>query len=380
MYKTCIIGMGYVGESLAKYISKYVPVIGYDINSEKTSEYCEVTNKKSDISDCNVYLVSVPTFSDNIKSIIDAMTLLSEVLKKDDVVVIESTVPVGTTKKICINSLEQKTGLKCGKDFYAGFSPERINPGDIENTLYSATKILSGNDQNSLLKIEKFYKTVLPFTKFVKAKSIEAAEMSKLVENAQRDVNIAFINDVAKACNKIDINIDDVTSLAETKWNFLPFKPGFVGGNCLKIASNYLNKLNKSDNMFISARNTNEKFYEIVYDEAIKKSKLIKDFNNRIAILGISYKEDVAGPENEEVIKLINNLSTKFDVNVFDTLLEKYSDIENINNSDILIVCINHTNYTQFQQLIVDIARPKAILDCPRSWINIKKDFIYWSL
>lgn len=381
MYKVCILGVGYVGETLAKYISKYTEVIGFDVNENKTSDFCNITNKESDIKDCNVYLISVPTFSDNVKNIVDSVNLLAGVLKKDDIVVIESTVPVGTTKKICINNLEQKTGMKCGKDFFAGFSPERINPGDINNTLYSTTKILSGNDKNSLMRIEKFYKTVLPFTKFINAKSIEAAEITKLVENAQRDVNIAFMNDVAKTCNKIDIKIDDVLSLAETKWNFLSFRPGFVGGNCLKIASNYLNKLNKSDNMFTSARASNESFYEVIYDEVVKKSKSIKEFNNRVAILGISYKEDVSGPKNEEIVKLINKLSDEnFDINVFDPLIEEYSDLENIKGSDIIVICVNHTNFTQFKQLIIDISQPRVVLDLQRTWINNKKEFIYWSL
>ena len=345
--KIAIIGLGYVGLPLARLFATKFSVVGFDINTERISElmsgfdstlevddqtlqsvlvnnssdsnglFC--TNQLNKIKDCNYYIITVPTPVDKnnrpvLTPLIEASKTVGSVLKEGDVVVYESTVYPGATEEDCVPILEKISGLKFNKDFYAGYSPERINPGDKEHTVDKILKVTSGSTPQIGVKVNDLYKSVITAGTHL-APTIKVAEASKVIENSQRDINIAFVNELAKIFNLMDINTHDVLDAAGTKWNFLPFKPGLVGGHCIGVDPYYLTQkaqeFGYNPEIILAGRRMNDSMGEYVASEVIKlmikKNIQIKEAS--LLILGITFKENCPDVRNSKVIDVISSLN-----------------------------------------------------------------------
>tara|TARA_Y100001958_G_C21245213_1_gene574754 strand:+ start:1942 stop:3225 length:1284 start_codon:yes stop_codon:yes gene_type:complete len=341
--KIAIIGLGYVGLPLARLFATKFSVIGFDINKERISElrsgvditqeidsktlqsvlmsdssesnglFC--TNQIDEIKDCNYYIITVPTPVDNnnrpiLTPLIKASETVGSVLKDGDIVIYESTVYPGATEEDCIPVLEKVSGLQFNKDFYAGYSPERINPGDKEHTVDKILKVTSGSTPLIGKKVNELYKSVITAGTHL-APTIKVAEASKVIENSQRDINIAFVNELAKIFNLMDINIHDVLEAAGTKWNFLPFKPGLVGGHCIGVDPYYLaekaQEIGYHPEIILAGRRLNDGMGNYVASEIIKsmikKNIRIKDAN--VLILGFTFKENCPDIRNTKVVDVV---------------------------------------------------------------------------
>jgi UDP-N-acetyl-D-galactosamine dehydrogenase len=344
--KIAIIGLGYVGLPLARLFATKYSVVGFDINTDRISElmsgldstfevdeetlqsvlisedsdsnglFC--TNQLDKIKDCNYYIITVPTPVDkNNRPILTPLVKASEtvgaVLKKGDIVIYESTVYPGATEEDCVPVLERVSGLKFNKDFYAGYSPERINPGDKEHTVDKILKVTSGSTPDIGLKVDSLYKSVITAGTHL-APTIKVAEASKVIENSQRDINIAFVNELAKIFNLLDINTHDVLEAAGTKWNFLPFKPGLVGGHCIGVDPYYLaqkaQEFGYNPEIILAGRRLNDSMGNYVASEVIKLmiDKDIRIKNAEILVLGITFKENCPDVRNTKIVDVINAL------------------------------------------------------------------------
>lgn len=355
--KIAIIGLGYVGLPLAVEFAKQYPTVGYDINSlrvedlmncrDRTLEigegdlmevinsdlnstkfkckglYC--TTKLAHIASSNFYVITVPTPTDKNKHpeltpLIRATQSVGKVLKKNDYVIYESTVYPGVTEDDCVPVLEQVSGLTYNKDFFVGYSPERFNPADKERSIKSIVKVTSGSTAKAAQTIDELYKSVISAGTYL-APSIRVAEASKVVENSQRDINIAFVNELAKIFNKMDIDTHSVLEAAGTKWNFLPFKPGLVGGNCIGVDPYYLaqkaKELGCNPEVILSGRRRNNEMGKYVATELTRlmiKSSLPVSGSN-ILMLGITFKENCPDIRNTLAIDVYNELKSQ-DINV----------------------------------------------------------------
>ncbi len=346
--KITVIGLGYVGLPLASLFASKFPVIGFDINSLRISELIlgkdstlEVDEKKlktvlvndipktrglfctnniDDIKDSNYYIITVPTPVDKnnrpiLTPLIEASKTVGLVLKKGDIVIYESTVYPGATEDDCIPILEKFSGLKFNKDFYAGYSPERINPGDKKHTVDKILKVTSGSNHETGIKVDNLYKAVITAGTHL-APSIKVAEASKVIENSQRDINIAFVNELAKIFNLLDINTHDVLEAASTKWNFLPFKPGLVGGHCIGVDPYYLAQKAQEHGyhpeIILAGRRLNDGMGEYVASQVIKCmiSKNININSSSTLVLGITFKENCPDVRNTKVIDVITSLKS----------------------------------------------------------------------
>ncbi len=344
--KIAIIGLGYVGLPLARLFATKFSVVGFDINSERISElmsgldttlevddkilksvlvddvsdsnglYC--TNQPEKIKDCNYYIITVPTPVDKnnrpvLTPLIKASETVANFLKKGDVVVYESTVYPGATEEECIPILEKISGLIFNKEFFAGYSPERINPGDKEHTVEKILKVTSGSTPEIGLKVDNLYKSVITAGTHL-APTIRVAEAAKVIENSQRDINIAFVNELAKIFNLMNINTHDVLEAAGTKWNFLPFKPGLVGGHCIGVDPYYLaqkaQEYGYNPEIILAGRRMNDSMGEYVASEVIKLmiNKDVRIKNAEILVLGISFKENCPDVRNTKVVDVISAL------------------------------------------------------------------------
>ncbi len=344
--KIAIIGLGYVGLPLARLFATKYSVVGFDINTNRISEltsgidstlevdnetlqsvlisedshsnglFC--TNQLDKIKDCNYYIITVPTPVDKnnrpiLTPLIKASETVGAVLKTGDIIIYESTVYPGATEEDCIPILEKVSGLKFNKDFYAGYSPERINPGDKEHTVEKILKVTSGSTPEIGEKVNDLYKSVITAGTHL-APTIKVAEASKVIENSQRDINIAFVNELAKIFNLLDINTHDVLEAAGTKWNFLPFKPGLVGGHCIGVDPYYLaqkaQEYGYNPEIILAGRRLNDTMGKYIASEVIKLM-IQKDINIKdadILILGITFKENCPDVRNTKVVDLINAL------------------------------------------------------------------------
>ena len=341
--KIAIIGLGYVGLPLARLFATKYSVVGFDINTDRISElmsgvdstleidnetlksvligedsdvnglFC--TNQLDKIKDCNYYIITVPTPVDKnnrpiLTPLIKASETVGNVLKKGDIVIYESTVYPGATEEDCVPVLEKISGLKFNKDFYAGYSPERINPGDKEHTVEKILKVTSGSTPEVGEKVNELYKSVITAGTHL-APTIKVAEASKVIENSQRDINIAFVNELAKIFNLMDINTHDVLEAAGTKWNFLPFKPGLVGGHCIGVDPYYLSQKAQeygyNPEIILAGRRMNDSMGDYVASEVIKTmiKKDIKIKGAEILILGITFKENCPDVRNTKVVDVI---------------------------------------------------------------------------
>lgn len=356
--KIAIIGLGYVGLPLAIEFAKKYRTIGFDINQnridqlkdntdvtlETTSDELKsvvlkdkkdfkkgllLTTNTSDLEQANFYIVTVPTPVDknnkpDLTPLYKASETVAKYLKKDDIVVYESTVFPGATEEECVPILEQVSGLKFNKDFFVGYSPERINPGDKERTVTKILKVTSGSTPQIGKKIDAVYKSIITAGTHL-APSIKVAEAAKVIENSQRDINIAFVNELSKIFKLMDIDTNEVLAAAGTKWNFLPFKPGLVGGHCIGVDPYYLAQkaiqLGYNPEIILAGRRLNDSMGAFVAQETvklmIKKDINVKDAN--VLVLGITFKEDCPDIRNSRAIDVINELkSFKINVDVYD--------------------------------------------------------------
>jgi UDP-N-acetyl-D-galactosamine dehydrogenase len=339
--RVCVIGLGYVGLPLARLFSTKYKTVGFDLNQSRVDELMKgidstlevdnnllkeaidkygltCTTNIKDISDCNFYVVAVPTPVDenknpDLRPLIGASQTVGKVIAKGDIVVYESTVYPGVTEDECIPVVEKFSGLKYNKDFYAGYSPERINPGDKEHTVEKILKVTSGSTPEAGKIIDKVYASVIKAGTHL-AHTIKVAEAAKVIENAQRDINIAFVNELAKIFNKMDIDTQDVLTAAGTKWNFLPFKPGLVGGHCIGIDPYYLAQAAQRHGyhpeIVLAGRRVNDSMGEYVADQVIKLmlKKGIQVLGSNILVLGFTFKENCPDVRNTKVVDIVNSL------------------------------------------------------------------------
>ena len=343
--KMAVIGLGYVGLPLAVEFGKKYQVIGFDINLQRIHELREgkdvtdevepeelkqaaglsYTNQVNDIEECNIYIVTVPTPIDQYKKpdltpLRKASETVGKVLKQGDIVIYESTVYPGCTEDDCVPILEQFSGLKYNEGFYCGYSPERINPGDKEHRVYSIQKVTSGSTPEIAEQVDQLYKTIITAGTH-KASSIKVAEAAKVIENAQRDLNIAFVNELALIFDRMHIDTLEVLEAAGTKWNFLPFRPGLVGGHCIGVDPYYLTHKAESigyhPQVILSGRRINDNMGGFVASKVVKllsqKGHAIKGAD--ILVLGITFKENCPDIRNSRVIDIIRELQD-FGVNV----------------------------------------------------------------
>ena len=351
--KIGIIGLGYVGLPLALEFSKIKTVLGFDLNKTRISELSkgkdrnneitdfknkkknkiEFTHHENKLQDCNIFIVTVPTPVNNnnspdLRLVKKACNIVGKYIKKNSIFILESTVFPGCTEKICIPILERISNLKLNKDFYCGYSPERINPGDKKNNFKNIVKITSGSNQKTLSKINNLYKTV--FKNTYKVDSIRIAESAKVIENIQRDLNIALVNELSIIFDKLNIDTKKVIEAAGTKWNFQKFYPGLVGGHCISVDPYYLThiaKLNQyNPKVILSGRKINSSMkFEIIkkFLKAIKK-KEININKAKILIMGITFKENVSDTRNSQSLEVIRNLQKKnLNIDIYDPLIKE---------------------------------------------------------
>ena len=345
--KVAVIGLGYTGAPLAFSFAKKFNVVGYDLNKKRIKELNENTDSNNQISlkqfksskkkilltsnhkhleKCNFYIIAVPTpvkknNEPDLLQLINATKTVARYISKKSHIVYESTVYPGVTEDICIPIIEKISKLKINKDFYCGFSPERINPGDKKHSFEKINKVVSSSNKSSLNKISKLYKSVIK-AKIIKATSIKSAEAAKIIENTQRDVNIALINEFSIICKLLNLKVTEVLRLAGTKWNFINFKPGLVGGHCIGVDPFYLSykskQLGHKPKMIDSGRSVNDNMSNYLakyikhYSEKISK-------NPKILILGFTFKENCSDFRNTKVLDLYNKIKTfTKNINVFD--------------------------------------------------------------
>jgi len=407
--KICIIGLGYVGLPLAHAFSKKYQVVGFDINKprveelrsgyDRTLELTEDEVKESitngmiystsmdDIKDCNVYIVTVPTPIDSsnrpdLTPLIKSSQTIGKVLKKDDIVIYESTVYPGVTEEVCVPELECESGMIFNKDFFCGYSPERINPGDKEHTVTKILKITSGSNPEIAIVVDELYKSIITAGTH-KASSIKVAEAAKVIENTQRDVNIALINELALIFDTMNINTNDVIEAAGTKWNFIKLKPGLVGGHCIGVDPYYLThkaeELGYKPNLILGARQINNGMGKYIAEKTIKlmikAGKLIKDSN--ILIMGLTFKENCPDIRNTKVVDIISELKDYgANIDVYEPWIDEkdkgyydYNFVENpFKNSkkyDSIVVTVGHDKFKSITQEEYDniINGEKIIID-----------------
>jgi len=349
-----VIGLGYVGLPLAVEFGKKYKVIGFDINEKRIKELKEgkdrtlevsreelagsknlsYTNKLEELKKADVFIVTVPTPVDDFKvpdltPVLKASETVGKVIKKGDVVVYESTVYPGCTEEDCVPVIEKFSGLKYNQDFYCGYSPERINPGDKEHRVTTIKKIVSGSTPETAKSLNKLYQSIITAGTHL-APSIRVAEAAKVIENAQRDINIAFVNELSKLFNLMEIDTLDVLEAAGTKWNFLPFRPGLVGGHCIGVDPYYLThkavKIGYNPEIILAGRRINDRMGEFVANQLIKLmiKKEHKINNAKVLVLGITFKENCPDIRNSKVIDIIKELKTfGCQIDVYDPWAEK---------------------------------------------------------
>ena len=347
--KIAIIGLGYVGLPLAVEFGKHVSVVGFDIHQKRIDElkngqdhtlevtpeelkqsiHLSYTTDLQQLSDCNFFIVTVPTPIDEYKQpdlspLVKASESIAKVLKKDDIVVYESTVYPGATEEVCIPVLEKKSGLKFNQDFYAGYSPERINPGDKLHRVTNILKITSGSTPEIAEFIDQVYNLIIEAGTH-KATSIKVAEAAKVIENTQRDVNIALINELAIIFNKMGIDTEAVLQAAGTKWNFLPFRPGLVGGHCIGVDPYYLTHkaqaIGYHPEIILAGRRLNDSMGTYVVTQLVKGmiQKRIQVEGAKVLVLGLSFKENCPDIRNTKIIDIVTELNEyHMDVDVYD--------------------------------------------------------------
>jgi UDP-N-acetyl-D-galactosamine dehydrogenase len=376
-----IFGLGNIGLPLAIALGEKYPTIGFDIDATKierlASEISKAnlsfTNNKNLLSNCNIFIIAVSTSVDedgnpDLHHLLTATQSIAFLLKKDDLVIYESTVFPGCTESICVPILEKISGLKFNTDFFVGYSPERINTADTIHTLKNTIKITSGSNPDTAQRVDELYRSIVEAGTYL-APSIRVAEAAKLIENAQRDINIAFMNNVATILTENNISFDEVWQASSTKWNFLKFSPGLVGGDCLPLASQYLNYLSdKTENTLSIARQINDTMPQTITKLVFAKIQEVFPQNAalKILVLGISYKPNTPSIKGSLIIDLVEKLNiNKAQIDVFDPVAEPntFVNIESLSNSQQYHLIIKATNHQIFENLnYPDFALPNALL------------------
>ena len=427
--KLAVLGLGYVGMPLAVAFAKKVNVIGFDINSEKIKQYkngidptnevgdeairkttVDFTSDETRLREAKFFIVAVPTpinadKTPNLTPIEEVSKIIGRNLSRGSIVVYESTVYPGVTEEICIPILEKVSGLKCGDDFKVGYSPERINPGDKIHRLENIKKIVSGIDSESLEEIAKVYELVVEVGVH-RARSIKVAEAAKVVENSQRDINIAFMNELAMVFDRMGIDTQEVIEAMNTKWNALKFYPGLVGGHCIGVDPYYFiyeaEKLGYHSQIILSGRKINDGMGEFVADATIKKliqaNKVVK--NATVVILGITFKENCPDTRNTKVVDVIKRLK-EYEVNPI--VVDPYADpietkrefgidlvpIDSVKNADCLVFTVAHDMFKnmtleQVNSMFGDFPNQEKIIVDVKSIFDKKEienmGFTYWRL
>lgn len=417
-----IIGLGYVGLPLSVAFAEKYRTVGFDIDSKRVNELQQghdrtlevedselrrvlishsedfkdhrnglmISDDLASISSCNIYIVTVPTPTDKhnrpiLTPMIKASEAIGGILKKGDVVIYESTVYPGVTEEECVPVLERVSGLKFNTDFFAGYSPERINPGDKEHTVTKILKVTSGSTPEVAEYVDQLYKSIIAAGTY-KASSIKVAEAAKVIENSQRDINIAFVNELSKIFNLLGIDTQEVLEAAGTKWNFLPFKPGLVGGHCIGVDPFYLaqkaQEVGYHPEIILAGRRLNDSMGKHVATETIKHMmrKDLKVIDAKVLILGFTFKEDCPDVRNTKVIDIYNELkSFDMDVDVYDPwadpaeVMHEYgiqivngNTQGNLNKYSAIILAVAHKEFKSWSiekstnQVVFDV---KSVLD-----------------
>ena len=412
-----VLGLGYVGLPLALELSLTLNVKGFDVNNNRINQLRKgidstlevdpkkllnqqknkkllITKSQKDLKNCNIFIATVPTPIDSKRkpdftALLNVCKVIGPLLKKKDIVVFESTVFPGATEEICGPELEKHSKkLKCGEAFFLGYSPERVNPGDKIHTIDKINKVISGQNKQVEKELFKIYSKLTKGKVFL-AKSIKVAEAAKVIENSQRDINIAFINEVSKICNKINISTYDVLEASLTKWNFLNFEPGLVGGHCIGVDPYYLaekaNSLKIAPQVILSGRKTNDQMVKFIGKQISKKIK--KKAN--ILFLGITFKEDVPDLRNSKSLELINFLKKqKHKVIIYDPFINKLKDFQNLDLSkkekaifDSLVLSVPHSYFLkEFKKNFLPLLKPDGVFFDIKG--KFRNDFSenYWSL
>ena len=425
-----LVGLGYVGMPIAiEFAKRGVKVIGFDLNAEKIATYksgidptrevgdeairnttVEFTADESSLRDARFHIVAVPTpvnadHTPDLRPVEGASRILGRNLTKGSIVVFESTVNPGVTEEICVPILEKESGLKCGVDFKVGYSPERINPGDKVHRLNTITKIVSGMDEETLEEVANVYKIVVD-AGVHKAESIKVAEAAKVIENSQRDINIAFMNELSIIFNKMGIDTKAVLEAAGTKWNFLPFRPGLVGGHWIGVDPYYLTykaeQLGYHSQIILSGRRINDDMGKYVVESLVKK--LIKADvsikNARVAILGFTFKENCPDTRNTRVIDIVNELA-EYGITpvVADPAADaeearreygiEFVDMNSIKDMDAVVLAVAHNEFMDLSMEDMDRfykqeANDKKVLLDIKGLLNRKEyeaaGYVYWRL
>ncbi len=416
-FKIAVIGMGYVGLPLARLFATKYPVVGFDINESRIDKLNKgidetheietallnkviVTNLEygngllcshieEDLKDCNVYIITVPTPVDKSNTpdfsyLQSASEIVGKVLKESDIVVYESTVYPGATEEICVPILEKKSGFTLNQEFFVGYSPERINPGDKVHTVEKILKVTSGSSPAAAKQIDQLYASVIEAGTYL-ASSIKVAEAAKVIENSQRDINIAFVNELSKIFNLMGIDTKEVLKTAGTKWNFLPFTPGLVGGHCIGVDPYYLAQRAKEfgyhPEIILAGRRLNDSMGEFVASEVVKLmiQKNIHIKEAEVLVLGITFKENCPDVRNTRVVDVIEQLKEfQTSVTVYDPVanaegIDQNSQIEltqQLPNKkyDAVVLAVAHTAFLELniQSLLKDggvIYDVKGVLD-----------------
>ncbi|SNR73895.1 nucleotide sugar dehydrogenase [Hymenobacter mucosus] len=421
--KLAVIGLGYVGLPIALEFARKIKVIGFDINAKRVEMMrnnidpsgeleasafegtdIEFTDSLDVLREATFYVVAVPTPIDehaqpDLKPLLGASRSVGKVLKKGDYVVFESTVYPGCTEEDCIPVMEELSGLKFPEDFKVGYSPERINPGDKEHTLSSIVKVVAGCDGESLEEIAKTYELVVK-AGVHRASSIKVAEAAKIIENTQRDVNIALMNELSMIFDRMNINTYEVLEAAGTKWNFLKFSPGLVGGHCIGVDPYYLTykakELGYDAKVILSGRTTNDNMGAYIARKTVQTMiKQGKDVaKSRVLVMGATFKENVEDIRNSKVADVIQELKN-FSVNV--DIIDPHADSEELHHEygfrltpenevrtdyDAIIVAVSHQPYLELDEAYFKSItnQPAVVVDIKGLFRNKIEDLVYWSL
>lgn len=409
--KIAVIGLGYVGLPLARLFATQYPVVGFDINEKRISELQQGTDSTlevtaavlqsvlvhdfeenangllcssaiTDIADCNYYIVTVPTPVDknnrpDLTPLYKSSTTVGKVLKKGDIVIYESTVYPGVTEEECVPVLEQVSGLQFNVDFFAGYSPERINPGDKEHTVEKILKITSGSTPEIGQKVNALYQSVIVAGTHL-APSIKVAEAAKVIENSQRDINIAFVNELAKIFNLLDIDTSAVLKAAGTKWNFLPFKPGLVGGHCIGVDPYYLAQKAQEKGyhpeIILAGRRLNDSMGEYVASQVVKLmiKKGVTINGAQLLLLGITFKENCPDVRNTKIVDVVRAF-VEYGIQV--TIYDPWANTEEVAH-EYGLTTINELPETTFDAIVLGVAH-QAFLDMDYTALRKEKSVLY---
>ena len=426
--KLSLVGLGYVGMPIAVAFAKKIKVVGYDFNAEKVALYkngidptrevgddaiketaVEFTADPEKLKECKFHIVAVPTpvnddHTPDLTPVEGASRTLGKYLTKGSVVVYESTVYPGVTEDICVPILEEESGLKCGVDFKVGYSPERINPGDKVHRLDTITKIVSGMDEETLEEVANVY-SLVALAGVYKAQSIKVAEAAKVIENSQRDINIAFMNELSIIFNKMGIDTKSVLEAAGTKWNFLPFRPGLVGGHCIGVDPYYLTykaeELGYHSQIILSGRRINDDMGKYIAEACVKRliAADVAVKNAKVAILGFTFKENCPDTRNTKIIDIYNELG-EYGIKpvVVDPQADsdeakrlygiEFDSLDDVKDMDAVIMAVAHEDFKDYKP--ADIAKffnkdnkVKVFMDL-KGMYNLEDykapEFDYWRL